>query len=69
MLAQNRVPGLLRLYALADYIPVMTEEEIVFLLNGCLPVDQPLIDKWEALLREEQGRLNDVFGKAYAKQR
>lgn len=61
------IEGYLVLYALSDYIPVMNETEIVLLLNGKLPVDQNLIDKWESLLQTRRSRQEKI--EAYAKQR
>ena len=61
------IEGYLVLYALSDYIPVMNETEIVLLLNGRLPVDQNLIDKWESLLQVRRAHQDKI--EAYAKQR
>lgn len=63
----SSIEGYLVLYALSDYIPVMNETEIVLLLNGRLPVDQNLIDKWESLLQVRRARQEKI--EAYAKQR
>lgn len=52
--------GYLILYALSDYIPVMDNTEICLLLNGRLPVDQELIDRWEALLAARRRHLSKI---------
>ena len=59
--------GYLILFALSDYIPVMDDTEVCLLLNGMLPVDQDLIDKWESLLQVQQRRLDKIS--EYAKSR
>ncbi len=56
------------MFALADYIPVMTNDEIVLLLNGCLPIEQEVIDRWENMLQDRKNRVNNILNKAYAKQ-
>lgn len=69
MLQKNRPSGLLTLCALSDYIPVMSDDELVLLLNGCLPIDQSLIDKWEEILLNRKNYSDELFRDAYAKQR
>lgn len=68
-MAQNRpYISYLMLFALSDYIPVMTNTEITLLLNGYLEVEQALIDKWESLLHQRQCQIENLFSTAYAKQ-
>lgn len=63
---KSGIEGYLILYALSEYIPVMEETEIVLLLNGRLPVDQYLIDKWESLLQSRKAKQEKIM--SYAKQ-
>ena len=57
------------LYALSDYIPVMTEAEILLILNGRMRVNKDMVNRWERLLRAAQMARETKFRDAYAKQR
>lgn len=61
--------GYILLFALSDYIPVMTEAEILLILNGRMKVNIEMVSRWERLLKTHQTVKNERIATAYAKQR
>ncbi len=61
--------GYIILYALSDYIPVMTEAEILLILNGRIKVNMEMVNRWERLLQMKRAYKEEQLGRAYAKQR
>lgn len=56
------------LYALSDYISVMTEAEILLILNGRMHVNTEMVSRWERLLRTREQARDERLRRAYAKQ-
>ena len=56
------------LYGLSDYIPVMTEAEIVLILNGRMRVSPEMVYRWERLLQSRTVAMESRIRNAYAKQ-
>lgn len=54
--------------AFERYLPVLTDEEQSRLARGILPTASELKD-WAARLEEHDNRLDEVFGRAYEKQK
>lgn len=65
----THMDGYILLFALSDYIPVMTEAEILLILNGKMRVNIEMVSRWERLLNERQSAKEIIISRAYAKQR
>lgn len=65
----ERADGYIILYALSDYICVMTEAEILLILNGRMKVNKEMVDRWERLLLTQRAHKEEIIKSAYAKQR
>lgn len=64
----ERADTYLILYALSDYISVMTEAEILLILNGRMHVNTEMVSRWERLLRTQERARDERLRRAYAKQ-
>lgn len=65
----ERADSYIVLYALSDYIPVMTDAEIFLILNGKMRVNIEMVSRWERLLKAKQMAKETIISRAYAKQR
>lgn len=65
----NNIDSYIILFGLSDYIPVMTEAEILLILNGRMRVNIEMVSRWERLLKTRESAKEAKFRDAYAKQR
>lgn len=64
----DRIDTYTILCGLSDYIPVMTEAEIVLILNGRMRVSPEMVYRWERLLQSRAISIETRVREAYAKQ-
>lgn len=59
---------LIMLLEIEKYMPVMTPSELRELSEGKIEFEQATIDRWSALLDQQNKEINDRFNEAYKRQ-
>ena len=59
---------LLRILDLERFIPVMSEEEVQRLADGCTDFGRETIARWERMVADRKERTDAIFREAYKRQ-